>query len=86
MSILLQRGHGSILSGFFRVFSCEILVSLCSSSFFEHFNVAVSLSADGVLGFSFTPEFASGSVNSSDVEDRAPSSCLVSVTFPPEVS
>ena len=53
--MLLHRGHGSILSGFFRVFSWEILVSLCSP-FLEDFSKDVSLSVEGVLGFSKMPE------------------------------
>lgn len=56
--MLLQRGHGSILSGFLRVFSCgDVLVSLCSP-FLEGFSEEVSLSAEGegVLGSSKAPE------------------------------
>ena len=55
--MLLHRGHGRILSGFFRVFSWEILVSLCSP-FLEDFGKEVSLSAEEVLGFSKMPEDA----------------------------
>jgi len=81
--MLLQRGHGSILSGFFRVFSCEILVSLCSSSVLQTFGVAVSLSTEGVLGFSLIPEDVAGSVNCSEIGGGAPSSSSsVSVGFP----
>jgi hypothetical protein len=53
--MLLHRGHGSILSGFFKVFSCEIVVSL-SSPFLEAFSDDVSLSIKGVLGFSLIPD------------------------------
>lgn len=52
MSMLLHRGHGRILSGFFRpLLSCDSLVSLCSP-FLEDFRREVSLSDEGVLGFS----------------------------------
>ena len=54
MSMLLQRGHGSTLSGFFRVLSCDGLVVVASlwSPFLEDFSMEVSLSVEGVLGFS----------------------------------
>jgi len=55
--MLLHRGHGSILSGFFGVFSSEALVSLCSS-FSGDFCSDVSVSAEGVLGFSSMSEAA----------------------------
>lgn len=55
MSMLLHRGHGITLSGFFGVFSSEALVSLCSP-FAEDFCSDVSVSAEGVLGFSSVPE------------------------------
>lgn len=84
--MLLQRGHGSILSGFFRVFSCELLDSLCSSSVFEAFNVALSFSTEGVLGFSLIPEAPSGFVDSSEDTGRTPSSFLFAVGFSPIVS
>lgn len=63
--MLLHRGHGSILSGFFRVFSCEILVSLCSP-FFEAFIDEVSMSTEGVLGFSLVLDDV-GSLESSEI-------------------
>lgn len=44
MSVLLHRGQGRILSGFFEVLLS--LVSLCSS-FFEAFGDEISLSTDG---------------------------------------
>ena len=52
--MLLQRGHGSTLSGFFRVLSCDGLVVVASlwSPFLEDFSMEVSLSVEGVLGFS----------------------------------
>ena len=61
MSVLLQRGHGSILSGFFIVFSSEALVSLCSS-FLEGSGELGSFSTDGVSGL---PHGVFGSFNSS---------------------
>ncbi|KAJ0909068.1 hypothetical protein HanRHA438_Chr07g0317491 [Helianthus annuus] len=71
--MLLHRGHGSILSGFFNVFSC----SLCSSSDFDTFAVADSFSAESVVvGFSFNVEDAFGSVTSSDIEEWVISSSL----------
>uniref|UniRef100_A0A2P2J007 Secreted protein n=1 Tax=Rhizophora mucronata TaxID=61149 RepID=A0A2P2J007_RHIMU len=58
--MLLQRGHGRILSGFFGVFSCELLlVSLCSSSVLEVFNSVLSFSTEGVFVFSLVPEVSS---------------------------
>lgn len=66
MSMLLQRGHGSILSGFFKVFSRETLISLCSPSL-EVFRDDVSLSTDGVVGFSLMPGDVVESFNPSDV-------------------
>lgn len=56
--MLLQRGHGSTLSGFFRVFSCELAASPCSFSDLPPFDFAVSSSMEGVLGFTI----ASGDV------------------------
>ena len=53
--MLLHRGHGSTLSGFFSVFSSEALFSLFSP-FVEDFGIDVSVSAEGVLGFSNMPE------------------------------
>lgn len=84
--MLLQRGHGSILSGFFRGFSCELLDSLRSSSVYESFNVALSFSTEGVLEFSLIPEVASGFVNSSEDTGGPGSSWLFSVGFSPNVS
>lgn len=69
--MLLQRGHGSILSGFFKVFSC----SLCSSSDFDAFAVVDSFSAETVVGFSFV-ELAFGSVTSSETVEWVFSSPL----------
>lgn len=63
--MLLQRGQGSILSGFFRVLSWELLVSLCSSSDFEAFKVAASFSVEAVTDSSPVLEAASGLENSS---------------------
>ena len=40
--MLLQRGHGSTLSGFFRVFSCELAASPCSFSVLSPFDFSVS--------------------------------------------
>lgn len=58
--MLLHRGHGSILSGFFGgVLSCgcDTLVSLCAPLLLlEDFTREVSFSAEGVLGFSKRPE------------------------------
>ena len=52
MSMLLQRGHGRILSGFFRVFSSEFCVpSLCALSVLATFDFAFSSFIEGVLGF-----------------------------------
>lgn len=62
--MLLHRGHGSILSGFFRVFSCEQLASLWSP-LLEDFRDEVSLSTDGVLGFSLIPDDVVGAFKSS---------------------
>ena len=70
--MLLQRGHGMILSGFFRVFSC--IVSLCSSSVFEVFNAVLSFSTEGVFRFSLVPEVASGFEDSLVATGEAPSS------------
>ena len=51
--MLLHRGQGRILSGFFEVLlSGELLVSLCSS-FLEAFGDEISLSSNG---FSLTPD------------------------------
>ena len=59
--MLLQRGHGSTLSGFFRVFSCELAASPCSFSVLSPFDFSVSSSMEGVLGFTIAsgdePEF-----------------------------
>ncbi|KAJ6403574.1 hypothetical protein OIU84_015482 [Salix udensis] len=74
--MLLQRGHGRILSGFFRVFSCELLVSLCSSSVFDVFNAALSFSMEVVLWFSLVAEVASGFESSSVATGETPSSCF----------
>jgi hypothetical protein len=74
--MLLQRGHGRILSGFFRVFSCELLVSLSSSSVLEVCNPSLSFSMEGVLGFSLVPEVASGFEGSSVATGETPSSCF----------
>lgn len=64
--MLLHRGHGSILSGFFRVLSCELLVSSLCSPFLEDFrDTEVSLSAEGVLGFSLIPDDVVGGFKSS---------------------
>jgi len=64
--MLLHRGHGSTLSGFFGVFSSEALVSLCSP-FVEDFGTDVSVSGEGVLGFSNMPEDVVGDFKSSVV-------------------
>lgn len=45
--MLLQRGHGSILSGFFNVLSCDLFVSV-ASSLIEVGGLSSSL---GSLGF-----------------------------------
>jgi hypothetical protein len=82
--MLLQRGHGMILSGFFRVFSCELLVSLCSSSVFEVFNAVLSFSTEGVLGFSLVPEVASRFEDSLAATGEAPSSWFSIVVLPTE--
>lgn len=52
MSILLQRGHGRILSGFFKVFSWELLLvtSLCSLSVLAIFDLELSSFMEGVFG------------------------------------
>lgn len=84
--MLLQRGHGRILSGFFRDFSCELLDSLRSSSGFEFFNVALSFSTEGVLEFSLIPEVASGFVNSSKDTGGPGSSWSFSLALSPNVS
>lgn len=79
--MLLHRGHGIILSGFFKVFSSETLVSLCST-FVEDFNKEFSASADGVLGgFSCTTEDVVRAVKSSVVFCEASSSCAVISSF-----
>lgn len=62
--MLLHLGHGSILSGFLGVFSSKLLVSLCSPCLVD-LTKDVSLSAEGVLGFSKTPEDAEEDFNSS---------------------
>lgn len=69
MSMLLQRGHGSTLSGFFRVLSCDGLVVVASlwSPFLEDFSMEVSLSVEGVLGFSRLHEDDVGDFGSSMV-------------------
>jgi len=54
--MLLHRGHGSILSGFFGVLSSEALVVSLCSPFAEDFFSDVSVSAEGVLGLSSMPE------------------------------
>lgn len=82
--MLLHRGHGSILSGFFRVFSSEPLVSLCSP-FFEAFIDEVSLSAEGVVGFSLMLDDV-GFFESSEIRCEVPSSCLFVVNSLPKGS
>lgn len=74
--MLLHRGHGSILSGFFRVFSSDVLlVSFGSSFLLVLFGEGVSFSAPGVLGSSLTPDDVAEHINSS--------TCLVSLSSPP---
>lgn len=84
--MLLQRGHGIILSGFLRLFSCELLVSSCSSSVFEAFNVATSFSVDAVTDSSPVLEAASGLVDSSFDCVGTPSSFFSSAGSSPNVS
>lgn len=84
--MLLQRGHGSILSGFFKGFSCELLDSLCSSSLFEGFKVALSFSTGSVLEFSLIAEVTSGFVNSSEDTGGPGPSSLFSDGFSPKTS
>lgn len=86
MSILLQRGQGSILSGFLRFLSCDLLVSLSSSSVFEVFKVVVSLSMGRVMDSSQVPEAVSGLLTSSNDWVGAPSSFFLSVGFSPSES
>lgn len=50
--MLLQRGHGRILSGFFGVLSSDALVVSLWSPFLGDFVKEVSISVEGVLGFS----------------------------------
>ena len=83
--MLLQRGQGTILSGFLRILSCELLVSSCSSSVFEVFNVAAFLSVDTVIDSSSVLEAASGLVNSSVDCVGIPSSFFSSDGFSPNV-
>lgn len=76
--MLLHRGHGSILSGFLRVFSGEFVASaLCSVSVLAVFDFALSSSIDGVIGFTLESAKISIFVGSS-VE---PSCSTFSVTF-----
>lgn len=79
--MLLHRGHGTTLSGFFRVFSSETLVSLCSP-FVEDFGNELSVSAEGVFGgFSSMAEDVVGDFKSSVVCCEASSSCTVVSSF-----
>ena len=66
--MLLQRGHGSILSGFLSVFSCELVSSLCSLSVLPVFDFPVSSSIEGVLGLTLGSGEVSGFVDSSLLE------------------
>lgn len=75
--MLLQRGQGRILSGFFRVFSCEMLVSLWSPAF-EGLGGSGSFPTDGVLGLSHD---VSGSFNSSRVWREGSFSCRFAVSL-----
>lgn len=81
--MLLHLGHGSILSGFFRVVSCEVSVLLCSS-FLEVFKDEVSLSTEGVLELSLLPYDVVGSFESSAIWSEV--SSLSEVSSFPEVS
>ena len=55
MSMLLHLGHGIILSGFFKVFSCEIFISLCSPSLEVFGEVSLSTLTPGDVVRSFKP-------------------------------
>lgn len=63
--MLLQRRHMIIFFGIFRLFSCESLVSSCSSSVFEVCNVVTSFLMDAVTDSSPVLKAASWLVNSS---------------------
>lgn len=73
--MLLQRGHGSTFSGFFRVFSCGC--SCCSfsdlSSLFD-FVASSSSSMEGVSGFTMAEFLASSAFGGGSA------SCSPSVT------
>lgn len=75
--MLLQRGHGITLSGFFSVvFSCDWAGSLCSL-----FDFAVSSSMEGVSGFTTAPgEVLEFLVSSSFAGGRS-ASCSFSLPF-----
>ena len=64
--MLLHRGHGSILSGFFIVFSSEVLISLCSV-LLEVFKDEVSCSTDGDLWFLLLTADVEGSLKCSSI-------------------
>jgi hypothetical protein len=70
------------LSGFFRVFSSETLVSLCSP-FVEDFSNEFSVSAEGVLGgfSSITEDVVRDFKSSAVCCEASSSSCVVASSF-----
>ena len=80
--MLLHRGHGSTLSGFFGVLSCDghvVVVSLWCP-FLKDFRMEVSLSVEGVLGFSRLHDDDVGDFVSSRVWCEASTSSCVEVS------
>jgi hypothetical protein len=75
--MLLHLGHGTIMSGLFGDLSCDI--TLCSSILVE-FSSEVSVSDEGVFGFSIRLEDV-GDFESSVVGNEASSSCIEVSSF-----
>lgn len=74
------------MSGFLRFLSCDLLVSLSSSSVFEVLKVVVSLSMGRALDSSQVPEVVSRLLTSSNDWVGALSSFLLSAVFSPSES